>query len=130
MNTLIHWAGYDGQSGDLVSWGTGSTLADVLDQIEHIRSEHRGWMTVQQLEAGLETTRDLSGHVSPTREERRLARVATALAELERAVGGAINAGVALDALAREARDPLSAVRDLIWPNSGPSTLPQNGAQA
>lgn len=126
-DTTIHWAGYDGQTGDLVSWGSGSTLATVAGQIEHIRSEHRGWMTVEQLDAGLETTRDLSGHVSPSREETRLARVANALAELQKAVRGAVDSGVPVDALAREARDPLLAIRELIWPGSGPSTLPKDG---
>lgn len=129
MNSeVIHWAGYDGQNGELVSWGSSNSLAIVAGQIEKIRSEHRGWMVFQQLDAALETTEDLTSHVWPSREETRLARVANALAELQKAVSDAAGHGVALDALAREARDPLAAIRDLIWPGSGPCTLPNEEA--
>lgn len=121
MGTDIHWAATDGASGDLVSWGTGSTLATVVGQIADVRRDYRGWLEIRQLPTGLETMQDLRSFPRRPVAQARIARFENALDELETAATTALDRGVpAADLVSRLLKiDPLRGLRDLI-PPGGP----------
>lgn len=125
----IHWAAYDGATGELVSWGSASTLESVANQITVTRRHHGGWVTIQQLDEPLEQTRSDLPPAGPLAEAARVNRVRHALTELEQATRSALDCEVDRGELAAAAHGPLVGVRNLLWPDAPAADLPTDSTK-